>query len=327
MTGAVFSIIIPVKEVNDYVRETVPAVQRLTRIDWELLIITNEPQVTEWPGDDRIRMLSSGRVGPADKRDQGARESSGAYLVFLDDDSYPRADFLEVAFEAFEQGEVALGGPAVTPETDTFIQKVSGAVFSSRLTGGSPERYRPVGEPRLVDDWPSVNLMVRRDIFLSVGGFDSPYWPGEDTFLCLKLLRAGHRVRYLPDMIVWHHRREGLLRHMRQVGAYGLHRGYFARHLPETSRHWNYFLPSAVFLMFMFTPLLLLLPAPLRNVWFLGIVLYLLGVLVGVMDLLRHNPVRVAVAAVPYVVATHLSYGYWFLRGLLKSGQLVSKLR
>ena len=322
-----FSIIIPVKELNDYVRETVPYVVGLDYSDWELFIVTNDEQASEWLNERRIKMMSSGRVGPAEKRDLAARVATGTYLVFLDDDSYPESNLLSLALTKFTSGSVALGGPAMTPVGDSFKQKVSGVVFSSRITGGSPERYRPVGEQREVDDWPSVNLMVRRDVFIGVNGFDSPYWPGEDTFLCLKLLRAGHKVTYVPNLIVWHHRREGLLRHMKQVGAYGLHRGYFARHLPETSRRIQYFFPSIVLLMFLITPVTLLLPAVIRFLALVGICVYLSVVTVGIFDLMRHEKRLVAIAAFPYVIATHVSYGYQFLRGLFHRGQLVSKLR
>ena len=322
-----FSIIIPVKELNDYLRETVPYIVGLDYSDWELFIVTNDEQVSEWPEEPRIKMMSSGRVGPAEKRDLAARVASGKHLVFLDDDSYPESDLLSLALTKFTSGSVALGGPAMTPVSDSFRQKVSGVVFSSRITGGSPERYRPVGEQRDVDDWPSVNLMVKRDVFLSVDGFDSPYWPGEDTFLCLKLLRAGHKVTYVPELIVWHHRREGLFRHMKQVGAYGLHRGYFARHLPETSRRIQYFLPSLVLLMFLGIPITLFLPEIFRGLLLIGICGYLSAVVFGIMDLMRFEKPIVAIAAFPYVIATHISYGYQFLRGLFHRGQLVSKLR
>lgn len=322
-----FSIIIPVKELNDYVRETVPHIVGLNYADWELFIVTNGDQTSEWPEEQRIKMMSSGRVGPAEKRDLAARVALGTYLVFLDDDSYPESNLLSLALTKFTSGSVALGGPAMTPQSNSFKQRVSGVVFSSRITGGSPERYRPVGEQREVDDWPSVNLMVKRDVFISIDGFDSPYWPGEDTFLCLKLLRAGHKVTYVPDLIVWHHRREGLLRHVKQVGAYGLHRGYFVRHLPETSRRIQYFLPSAVLLMFLSSPTTLLLPEIFRWLLLLGICGYFSAVVVGILDLMRFEKPVVAIVAFPYVIATHVSYGYQFLRGLFHRGHLVSKLR
>lgn len=323
-----FSIIIPVKEINDYVRETVPHIFGLDDDDWELLIVTNNDEPNPWRESGKVQMLSSGRVGPADKRDQAAQVARGEILVFLDDDSYPQSDFLNVARRYFSDPTVAaLGGPAVTPPTDTFKQKISGAVFMSRFTGGSPERYLPVGKSRDIDDWPSVNLMVRRAVFLLVEGFESPYWPGEDTFLCLKLVRQKHRIVYAPDLMVWHHRREGLVRHLKQVGSYGLHRGYFARKYPENSFRFAYFIPSA-FLLFVVASL----PVVFMPIWYryliaLGWLIYVSGIIVGMVDLIRKVEPKIALGAIPFIVLTHLSYGYKFLRGLTYRGQLVSKLR
>jgi GT2 family glycosyltransferase len=323
-----FSIVIPVKEVNDYVRETVPYLLDLDDDDWELLIVTNDQESNPWSATNKVRMLSSGRVGPADKRDQAAKVARGEILVFLDDDSYPQRDLLTVARRYFsDPGIAAIGGPAITPPTDTFKQKVSGAVFMSKLTGGSPERYLPVGQSRDVDDWPSVNLMVRRSAFIEVNGFDSPYWPGEDTFLCLKLVRRNHRIVYAPDLVVWHHRREGLTRHMKQVGAYGLHRGYFVRKYPETSFRAGYFVPAAFVVFVLATPLAFVLPAWCQTLVVAGWSVYVLGLLLGVIDLARKVDVKVALGALPYIVATHISYGCQFLRGITYRGQLVSKLR
>jgi GT2 family glycosyltransferase len=323
-----FSIIIPVKEVNDYVRETVPWIQRLDDSDWELFVVTNDDALNEWSDDPRIQFLSSGRVGPAEKRDQAALVAHGEILVFLDDDSYPQPDLLSVASRYFNDPSVsALGGPAITPESDTYRQKISGAVFMSKLTGGSPERYIPVGSARDVDDWPSVNLMVRRTAFLSVNGFDSPYWPGEDTFLCLKLVREKHRIVYAPDLIVWHHRREGLRRHLRQVGAYGLHRGYFAKKYPETSLKPQYFVPSLFFLFAVFTVVAVALIPTLAVLFAVGWMFYGLALIFGFCALIKRTGYLVAIGSLPYVVMTHLCYGFMFLRGITYRGQLVSRLR
>ena len=81
-----------------------------------------------------------------------------------------------------------------SPPHDDFWQKVSGAVFLSRFSGGAPERYLSVGPVKEVEDWPSVNMMVRKADFLAIGGFDSPYWPGEDTKLCLDLKNLAYHT-------------------------------------------------------------------------------------------------------------------------------------
>jgi len=301
-----FSIIIPVKEINDYVRETVPYIQTLDLENWELIIVPNGPDQNEWESDKRISLFSSGRVGPADKRDQAAKIAKGEILVFLDDDSYPKSDLLSIATTYFDDNSVsAIGGPAITPESDTYWQKVSGAVFLSKFTGGNPERYIPVGMAREVDDWPSVNFMVRKSDFIEVGGFDSPYWPGEDTHFCLKLMQKTKKIMYAPELIVWHHRRSGLLRHMKQVGAYGLHRGYFARHMPKTSMKIKYLLPSFFTLTVLVFPVAAFANAQIKF---------------GLFSVF-------AVGAMFYVLPTHLYYGIQFLRGYFKMGKLISALR
>jgi GT2 family glycosyltransferase len=323
-----FSIIIPVKEINDYVRETVPYIQTLDLGNWELIIVPNGPDQNEWESDRRISLFSSGRVGPADKRDQATEIAKGEVLVFLDDDSYPKSDLLSIAMKYFDDDSVsAIGGPAITPESDTYWQKVSGAVFLSKFTGGNPERYIPVGIAREVDDWPSVNFMVRKSDFIEVGGFNSPYWPGEDTHLCLKLIQKRKKIMYAPELIVWHHRRSGLMRHIKQVGAYGLHRGYFARRLPETSLKAKYFAPSAILCLIAMSLFSMLLPEYLRNSVYIGLTAYLLGLIMGSISIAKLTTLRIALGAVPFIFATHMSYGFKFLQGFFKIRPLVSKLR
>ncbi len=322
-----YTIIIPVKEINDYVRETVPRVRQLRGPSWELIILPNSGSADEW-SDSRIRLIASGRVGPGAKRDLAATQAGGEILVFLDDDSYPREDLLVVADRHFaDPSVVAIGGPGVTPPDNTFWQRVSGAMFLSRLTGGAPERYVPVGDVREVDDWPSVNLMVRRREFLEVGGFDTHFWPGEDTKLCLSLIKnTGKRILYVPNLLVWHHRRAGLIRHLKQVGAYGLHRGYFAKRYPETSRRVSYFAPSALLALAIITPFAFWLPSgfsyPILASW----VLYGVAMLIAFRDIRRHESPKVAVAALWYSLASHLYYGARFVQGLF-TRELVSKLR
>jgi len=285
-----YSIIIPVKSINDYVRETVPYIQALRGPEWELFVIPNNIEENEWLEDDRISLLNSGRVGPADKRDLGAEKSSGDILVFLDDDSYPNLNILEIADSYFANPEIiALGGPGVTPKNDTFWQKVSSAVFLSQFTGGAPERYVSVGQAREMDDWPSVNLMVRRDIFLSVSGFDCKYWPGEDTRLCLKLKNTGKKLMYVPEMVVWHHRRSGMLLHLKQVGAYGLHRGFFARNYPETSLKIKYFAPTLFSVLVFASIIIELLPNDIYPYHSLLWLIYGFALLAGFLQILKYE--------------------------------------
>ena len=322
------SFIIPLVRINAYVRETIDQLQRLDNRNWEAIVVTNDSEKSEWPADERIRMMSSGPVGPAQKRDLAAKVARSRILTFIDDDSYPSSTFVDDCIAAFsDQTVAAVGGPAVTPPDDSFWQKVSGSVFMSRFTGGNPIRYRPIGRERGIDDWPSVNLSVRQTVFMKVGGFNTDYWPGEDTFFCWKLNNADFRLLYVPTLIVWHHRREGLVRHIKQVAAYGLHRGYFARHFPKTSLRLKYFLPSFIFLYVAITPLLLYFDVFDYRLVFAILGLYSAALIVGTLEIMKQTSISIGAMSIPYVIATHASYGFSFLRGLFRHGELHSRLR
>ena len=322
-----YSFIIPVKEINDYIRESVPKILEIQRDDFEIIIYPNEVTNETW---DRTRQIASGPGGPAMKRSLAMRDAQGEILVFVDDDAYPENNFLDILDEDFkDETVVAVGGPAVTPKNNTFLQKVSGAVFLSSLSGGFPERYAPIGKRKFVDDWPSVNLSVRKKSFSEVNGFDSEFWPGEDTKLCLDLInKTKGRILYNPNLIVWHHRREGLTRHLKQVGRYGIHRGFFAKKYPRTSLRFKYFLPSFFFL-FVFLGWLTVLVSPfLFKLYLLGWAVYLIALLKAFFDILKYERnVLVALYSLYYIFLTHLVYGFRFLQGFLFTRELKSKLR
>ena len=235
------SIIIPLVRINDYFLESYPHLLSLDYENYEIIVLPDEPVSEDFPG---IKIIPTGKVSPAIKRDIGAEKARGELLFFLDDDSYPEKDWIRKTLPYFkDQSIAAIGGPAITPSNDSFLQKVSGAVFLTKVGGGIPERYYSKGKTKEIDDWPSVNLIVRKSIFTKIGGFKSEYWPGEDTKLCLEIIKEGGKILYAPDVIVWHHRRSGLFRHLKQIGNYGLHRGFFAKRYPETSFKLLYFIP------------------------------------------------------------------------------------
>ena len=321
--GPVFSIIIPFPVWCTDLDECLAHLQKQTFMDFEVILLPDASvEVPAVFSDLPLHVIPTGKVNPAVKRDRGAQQAAGEFLAFIDDDAFPQADWLQVANNTFRarEGVGAIGGPAITPKNDPFWARVSGAVFLSPASGGNPERYVPCPPEKLVDDWPSVNLIVRRDLFLQAGGFNSRYWPGEDTLFCLKLLeKTGTRIVYVPELIVWHHRRAGLPKHLRQVGNYGLHRGFFARRYPKTSRRLKYFIP-ALWVLFVVIGLGLAMVSRWAGVLYLaGWLVYLAALGISLVDIRKHEPLSVAAGAIPYIVLTHLWYGVQFVFGLTRT--------
>lgn len=320
-----FSIIIPVRSINVFLRENVEKLIELEYGNFEVIIVVDEPESFDFKGDFRFKIISSGKKGPGEKRNLGALQSTGDVLAFLDDDAYPKKDWLTEAEKILRDTEVyALGAPAVTPLNAGFMEKCSGMVFESSLTSAGTV-YRHIPMPRRdVNDFPSVNLFVRKEAFVSAGGFTHEFWPGEDTKLCLDLKQKyGRPFLYDPKAIVYHHRRNLFLPHLKQISRYGRHRGQFARILPETSRLPGYFIPSAFLLGLFFGPLVSILVPFLWNFYFAGLVIYAVLVVMEMGKVFaKDKSIKAAVCVGLGIFLTHIVYGFNFIVGFIRKPKL-----
>jgi GT2 family glycosyltransferase len=119
---------------------------------------------------------------PAAVRNAGVAAASGTVLCFVDADVVIEPGYVARALEILDRtGAAATGCTVRVPATDSWIARVW------------DQLHRPTG-----DGWrawlASANLVVRRDAFVRVGGFDPELETGEDAELCQRLRAAGHRI-------------------------------------------------------------------------------------------------------------------------------------
>jgi hypothetical protein len=68
---------------------------------------------------------------------------------------------------------------------------------------------------------PAAAIVVRTDALRAIGGFDETLRVGEDVDAVWRLIEAGHRCRYVPDVVVHHRPRSTLSAWVRQRVTYG----------------------------------------------------------------------------------------------------------
>lgn len=303
--------------------ECVAAIRAQSYTNWECIILPD--------GDERIalpesagafRVIPTGKVRPAEKRNRGISVAKGEIVAFIDDDAYPDSHWLEYAVKYFSEPDVgAVGGPGVTPPGDRSLARIGGRVYENPLVSGNYRyRYRAGGVRKDVDDYPSCNLFVRRSLLDRIGGYRTDFWPGEDTLLCKDIVDNWKRIVYDPWVVVYHHRRPLFLPHLRQIGRYAFHRGYFCKRYPSNSLRLSYFVPT------LFDAYLAALAvgwacgawSPCGGSWwgraaFAPLWAYLAAVAVTTASL---RPCVWLLTAAG-VVATHVWYGIRFIQGLL----------
>ena len=184
------SIIIPCKNVDDYTNECIEHCKRVDYADFEIILLPdyNEELI------NGVRIIATGPVSPGNKRNIGVKNSNGAFCAFIDNDAYPRSDWLTNALKYFEDPTVGgVGGPGLTPEADGFMQKAGGYVLSSFMVGNLSSRYKTKSCFES-DDIHSCNFIARKTVLEAAGGWNEKYWPGEDTLMCLAIKETGKKT-------------------------------------------------------------------------------------------------------------------------------------
>ncbi len=146
-----------------------------------------------------------------------------------------------------DDGVIAVGGPGVTPPARSAARSKQAEPCTCRRScpRGYMYRYLP-DRPRDVDDYPSCNLLVRREPFLRARSAVPAVLARRRHQTCLLLTKSGASESFTsPAAVVFHHRRSLFWGHFRQVWNYAVHRGFFAKRYPETSLRPAYFVPSA----------------------------------------------------------------------------------
>ena len=316
------SVVIACPAPSPYLTEALNALAAQTYPHFEVIVLPDAP--AELPGYPfTLRIIPTGKVRPAEKRNLGIAQAKGEIVAFLDDDAYPVPNWLKQAVKYFTLPDVGgVGGPGVTPPGDPFPAQAGGRVYENILVSGN-YRYRYAGDRvrASVDDFPSCNLFVRTDLLRAIKGYRTDFWPGEDTILCLDITQtAKKRIVYDPWVQVFHHRRALFGAHLRQIGRYALHRGHFAKRFPQTSLKLSYLIPTlfvlgligggiaAATLAFLFGR------NPFTWIYLGGVALYLF--LTALFSASLFHPF-LWLATWFGVIATHIVYGIRFAQGLL----------
>ncbi len=224
-----FSLIIPTRDRRQLVLALLESVKQLhdfARIEPEVIVGDNGSQDDTWACLEEItkkfpvplRLLEVALPGKCRVLNEAIALATGDVLAFLDDDVIVNRDWLK-SLEAFfrdsrcqaGQGRIGLSSPeADDPEIQRLVQ-----------------RYRTIPQLDYNQDIDTVhslngaNCFVRRELFNRIGGFDERLGPGasgtsEDVDLARRLIRAGVRIGYARDCLVYH-----------QVDRHRLTDGYF----------------------------------------------------------------------------------------------------
>ena len=184
----VISFVIPVRNDALRLRRCLSSIAESSRArrDVEVIVVDNgstdaSAAEAETAG---ARVIALPNIGVAQLRNDGAMAAHGRLIAFVDADHELDKGWIAAALELFDDQDVsAAGSPYDVPSDANWVQRTYDGL------------RRRSGAARCDVDWlPSGNLIVRKDAFTAIGGFDTSLQTCEDVDLCRRLRAAGSRI-------------------------------------------------------------------------------------------------------------------------------------
>ncbi len=318
-----FSVIVPVYNREDEVRELLASLAAQTSRDFEVVITEDGSSlpcrgvVEEYAarGLD-VKYFYKENEGRSIARNHSMERARGDYFVFFDSDCVIPPDYFEKLGRMLAERPLdCFGGPDAADESFSTTQKAINHAMTSFLTTGgirggkvSLEKFTPR----------TFNMGYSRRVWERVGGFREMF--SEDIDMSTRVRHAGFSIGLYPDLPVYHKRRVDFRKFFRQVYVFGMSRITLKLLYPDSLKA-VHCLPA---LFVIGVAVMLAMALAVSPWWLLPLGVYLLAIFVSA--LVSTRSAVIAAKAVPASLIQLGGYGCgflkaWFLKIVLGRGR------
>lgn len=223
----VFSVIIPVYNRPDEIRELLQSLTTQTFTDFEVIIVDDGSDnpcklvAESFREELQVRYFWIENIAQGFARNFGMNLAKGDYFVLFDSDCIIPSQYFEVLDKAIKTRKLdAHGGPDAAEKVFSNFQKAINYSMTSLLTTGGirgklkdPSKYQARG----------FNMGLSKKAFEATKGFVDPN-RGEDIELSMRLKKSGFRLELVEEAFVYHKRKNTWQSFFRQSFSFGQNR-------------------------------------------------------------------------------------------------------
>ncbi len=205
---------------------------------WDVIIVNDGGENSFDALDDgflarlSIQLLTIDNAGPATARNHGAKQSTGEYIAFTDDDCEVQIDWLLSGIETLQSANAhAVGGTMINAYPDS----ISAETWQMYIGFLQTQLRNKDDQPLLL---PSNNILYLRQTFLEIGGFNEtfPLPAAEDFEIGYRIIAYGYKQTLTNKMNITHHHRSTPMGYLNQHFRYGRGSYYMGRVMAQDDR-------------------------------------------------------------------------------------------
>ena len=218
MTNNITVIIPTLGSRRDFLIQAIDSVNRQSLPPLEIIIVNNGKEILHDVDYSKFSNFPISitnivyRAGASQARNFGATVAKGSLLAFLDDDDLWEPNYLEEMHREIVSSEAKCVISRIAKLEDDKVSNLFDA--TQYLT----QRYFLLMNPGVTGS----NLMIERNYFLTLGGYDCKLTTGEDGDLILNILDIGGSIAVCSSTqaVMRVHRRERLTSHESLASGY-----------------------------------------------------------------------------------------------------------
>jgi GT2 family glycosyltransferase len=210
------SIVIPCYNRWSFLPRVLDSIASQTFKNWEIILVDDASEnrfTPEQNGKVKYFRLEK-RTGSGQARNIGVGQSNGKFILFVDDDTPLSSTYLEDVLQTYNKHEDvgAVGGRLVYVHEEKYFDSkpsVEAPVrigrYSGEVLGGFDRKTLGTVEVPFLH----VISLIKREDFLSIGGFDETTYVGnryrEETDLFVRIRQTGKKLYFDPNALAYHY--------------------------------------------------------------------------------------------------------------------------
>lgn len=182
-----FSVVIPtLNNRNKYLKEAINSIEKQSFLPFEIIIVNNGEGTVETPKSFlKIRQVKIAfKSGVARARNCGAKLSKSQYIAFLDDDDLWGHNYLKNIKKRIDKDQ-----------PDCLIGRLDQLINNKIIQ--FKNAHKKINKDIILIRNPGItgsSTVIKKNVFLEIGGYNSKFVSGEDKSLLLELIDKKFKI-------------------------------------------------------------------------------------------------------------------------------------
>jgi glycosyltransferase involved in cell wall biosynthesis len=208
MHNPLISVVVPVYNVEQYIRECVDSIVSQTYCHLEIVLV-DDGSPDDCPAicdeyakkDSRIKVIHQKNGGLAKARNVGIENSSGEYITFIDSDDYIASNYIEILYRGIieNNADVSIASFRSFEKNNTAVIEDSSCQFATISKKRCFENYTSIFTNPFVSAW---NKLYKRNLFSNIRFPEGKLY--EDAFTTYKIFDVSQKIVFTSSVLYFY---------------------------------------------------------------------------------------------------------------------------